>query len=49
MKAGEIPRLPVDILIEEDVIETALEPARKKVYSLIQNMKDKGLAIPCKM
>ncbi|XP_041352593.1 RING finger protein 17-like isoform X2 [Gigantopelta aegis] len=45
---GDIPKLPVDILIEEDVIETALEPARKKVYSLIQNMKDSGLAIPWK-
>ncbi|XP_067674654.1 RING finger protein 17-like isoform X2 [Haliotis asinina] len=40
--------LPIDLLVEECVAETALEPCRTSVHSLISSMKEKGLAIPCR-
>ncbi|XP_048239556.1 RING finger protein 17-like isoform X2 [Haliotis rufescens] len=40
--------LPIDLLVEEIVAETALEPCRTSVNSLIKSMKEKGLAIPCR-
>ncbi|XP_046560224.1 RING finger protein 17-like [Haliotis rubra] len=40
--------LPIDLLVEESVAETALEPCRTSVHSLISSMKEKGLAIPCR-
>ncbi len=44
--ADETRGIPIDLLIEECVAETALEPCRTNVYSLIDKMKEKGLAIP---
>ncbi|OPL20354.1 hypothetical protein AM593_07495, partial [Mytilus galloprovincialis] len=38
--------LPIDLLMEEDISETALEPSRKHYYSLTDKLIEKGLAIP---
>ncbi|XP_050390400.2 RING finger protein 17 [Patella vulgata] len=38
--------LPIDLLLEEDVPETALEPARKIVFSLKNRFIESGLCIP---
>jgi hypothetical protein len=38
--------MPVDLILETDVPESALEPARKSYTSLIDMMKDSGLVIP---
>ena len=40
--------LPVDLIIEEYIEETALEPGHKIYHSLINMIKEKGLAIPLK-
>ncbi|XP_061195891.1 RING finger protein 17-like isoform X2 [Saccostrea echinata] len=37
---------PVDLILETDVPESALEPSRKSYTSLIEMMKDRGLVIP---
>ncbi|XP_053397741.1 RING finger protein 17-like isoform X2 [Mercenaria mercenaria] len=39
-------KLPCDLIIEEYIDETALEPGRKTYHSLIDRLKEKGLAIP---
>ena len=38
--------LPVDLIIEQYIEETALEPGTRKFFSVIDMMKEKGLAIP---
>ncbi|KAL5010751.1 hypothetical protein ScPMuIL_013056 [Solemya velum] len=38
--------LPVDLLVEEEIAETALEPAKKDFHSLIDKLVDNGLSIP---
>nr|XP_022292973.1 RING finger protein 17-like isoform X3 [Crassostrea virginica] len=38
--------LPVDLILESNVPESALEPARKSYTSLIERMKDRGVVIP---
>ncbi|ESO89211.1 hypothetical protein LOTGIDRAFT_229104 [Lottia gigantea] len=40
--------LPIDLIIEEEVPESALEPSRKIYYGLIEKIVDAGLAIPIK-
>ena len=40
--------LPVDILIEETIPETAFDPPRHEYVSLVTLIQDKGLAIPMK-
>ncbi|XP_056016210.1 RING finger protein 17-like isoform X2 [Ostrea edulis] len=47
-KKGEKVKMsmPVDLILETDVPESALEPARKSYTSLIEMMKDSGLVIP---
>ncbi|KAL3883135.1 hypothetical protein ACJMK2_029428 [Sinanodonta woodiana] len=44
-KKGDIEdnSLPIDLILEEDIPETALEPASKNFHSLIDVMKEKGL------
>ncbi|KAK3578563.1 hypothetical protein CHS0354_025278 [Potamilus streckersoni] len=44
-KKGDIEdnSLPIDLILEEDIPETALEPASKNFQSLIDLMKEKGL------
>ena len=39
-------KVQCDIVIEEYIDETALEPGRKTYHSLIDMLKEKGLAIP---
>lgn len=50
-KKGEVianESLAIDLLMEEDIPETALEPSRKHYYSLTDQLIEKGLAIPIK-
>ncbi|XP_062602019.1 RING finger protein 17-like, partial [Saccostrea cucullata] len=47
-KKGEKIKMsaPVDLILETEVPESALEPSRKSYTSLIEMMKDRGLVIP---
>ncbi|XP_052239126.1 RING finger protein 17-like isoform X2 [Dreissena polymorpha] len=44
--AGEDNRLPIDLIYEEYVEETALEPGTRTFHSVIDKLKGQGLAIP---
>lgn len=48
-KGEDVDRsLPVDLLLEDDIPESALEPATQDFYSLVEKIKEQGLALPVK-